>query len=326
MMTRRKLLIALGLTLIAYPLVPGAQPPPARIALLGASTASGFRVYVDAFREGLRDNGLVEGKDYVLDERWAEGRYERFPALVRELLQRKPAVIVATTIVAVQAAQQATKTVPIVMTTINDPVGAGLIASLARPGGNTTGTANLSEDTMLKQLETLHAVVPKATRIALLLNPGNLTNPKYLKSARISAATLGMAIQAMEIKSPDELDSAFSALAKKKPDALILLPDAMLDGLRDRVSSLALKHRFPSIAPQSEFADAGTMLSYGASRRELYRQTATYVKKIFDGAKPADLPVEQPTRLELVVNLKTAKALGITIPQSILLRADRVID
>ena len=326
MNNRRRLVIALGAGALAAPLASFAQKPPARIAWLGAGTPSGSAFAIDAFKEGLRDNGLIEGKNYVLDALWAEGKYERFPAFVKELLERKPDVIMASTIAAAQAAQQATKTIPIVIMSFNDPVGVGLIASLARPGGNTTGTANLSEDLTPKLMEFLRAAVPQAKQVAVLLNPGNPAHAKMLTSARAAADAMGIALQPVEVKTPDGLDAAFAALGRQRLAAVLILPDFMLMDSRDRVSALALKYRLPTIASQPEYADAGAMMSYGAPRRAIYRHTAIYVKKILNGARPADLPVEQPTRIELWVNVRTAKALGIKIPQSILVRADKVIE
>ena len=326
MIPRRKFLIAIGTALIACPLALRAQQKPARIAWLGAGGPGGSAFATDAFKEGMRDNGLAEGKDYVLDAYWAEGRYERFAGFVKEVLQRKTDVIMASTIAAAQAAQLATKSVPIVIMSFNDPVGAGLIASLARPGGNTTGTANISEDLTPKMMEFLRAAVPRAKQVAVLVNPGNPTHAKQLASARAAADAMGIVLLPVEVNSPQALDAAFAALGRQRPAALLILPDFLLMDQRERVSALALKHRLPAISNQPEYADAGAMMAYGAPRRAIYRHSAIYVKKILDGAKPADLPVEQPTRIELWINLRTAKAIGVTIPQSMLVRAEKVIE
>ena len=325
-MTRRRVILQwAGALLAGHSPVTLAQKPLARIAWLGAPSAAGYRHIVAAFKQGLRDNGMVEGRDYVFDDLWAEGDYERLPALARELLSHNPAVIVATTIAAVRAAQQATRSVPIVMGSINDPVGTGLIASLARPGGNTTGTSTQTEETIPKLLEVLHAVVPRAARIGVLYNPGNASNPLLLKRLHAVAPSLGLSVAGVEARTPGEIAPAFDALIRYKSDALMLLGDAMLTGQRESIAALALKHRLPSVGPTS-MTDAGILLGYGASVLETYRRAASYVKRIVDGAKPADLPVDQPTRHELWVNQRTARALGIAIPQAVLLRADRVIE
>ena len=298
----------------------------ARIAWVGSRAERDMAVELAAFKQGMRENGLVEGRDYVMDTRWAEGRYERFPAMVDDLLSRKPAVMMVNTIASVRVAQQATKTVPLVMMSTNDPVGVGLIASLARPGGNTTGTTNLTDDTIPKLLEFLHLLLPKATRVAVLLNPGNSSHAKFLGELRAAAGPHGIALQAIELKSVDEVDAVFGALARQQLEALIELPDAMLGSLRSRIAALTLQQRLPRITADADRVETGALLSYGPSRPEIYRRSASYVKKILDGAKPGELPVEQPTLLELVINLKTANALGIAIPRSLRLRADRVIE
>lgn len=324
-MKRRAFIAVLG-GVAVWPLHAQPQRKPARIALLvsGATQSSG--IFVDALKQGLREQGLVEGRDYVLDVRWAEGAYERFPALVREVVKQNPSAILVHTISAVRAAQSASKTIPIVMITINDPVGNGLIASLARPGGNTTGIANMAEDVTPKVLEMLRVVMPKAKVIAALFNPANPGNRALLEDVRKRAGASGLAVEPLEFRTPAELDATFVALGQRKADALLVIPDATFLDLRERIAALALRHRLPAFSNMTELTDAGCLLGYGPSRLTLFRRSAYYVKKILDGAKPADLPVEQPTRIELSVNLKTAKALGIRIPESVLLRADRVIE
>ena len=324
MTTRRKLITALAATtLTPWPAL--AQTRPARIAWLGPGTASGDRQFRDAFKQGLQQNGLIEGRDYLLDDRYADGHYERFPELTREMLARQPAVLIVATISSVRAAQQLTKTVPIIFATLNDPVGAGLVASLARPGGNTTGISNLAEDPTGKLLETLRTAAPKAKRIGVLLNPKNPSNLTMLASTHTVGATLGLTILGAEVAQPEQLETAFAALVKQRPDALLVHSDAMVNGLRERISALALKHRLPGIGVP-EFVEAGLLLGFGSSRTDNHRYSATYVKKILGGAKPADLPVEQASRAVLWANLKTAKALGIAMPEAILLRADKVIE
>jgi putative tryptophan/tyrosine transport system substrate-binding protein len=258
--------------------------------------------------------------------RWAEGEYGRFPALAAEVAKQNPSVIVATTIAAVRAAQRASSTIPIVMTSINDPVGSGLVASLARPGGNTTGNANLTEDLTPKVLEILRAIIPTATAIATLFNPLNPSNLAILDKIRAYAGTVGATVQPSEFKAPGDLEHAFAAIVRERPHALLIINDFMILDMREEIMALALQHRLPAASSFPEFTDLGALAGYGPSRLALWRRSAYYVKRILEGAKPADLPVEQPTGIELSVNLKTANALGIAISDSFLARVDRVIE
>jgi putative tryptophan/tyrosine transport system substrate-binding protein len=306
--------------------LPSWAQAPARIGWLWPGSAEREAAdYLLAFKQGMRENGLTEGRDFVLEQRFAEGRYERFPALVDELLKHDPAVILMVTIASVQAAQKATKAVPIVFVSTNDPVGSGLVESLAKPGGNTTGLSNQNEDLVPKYLELLRETLPHVSRIAVLSNPGNASNPKMAERLRDSAARLGIATRVFEATSPETLDATLSSLAEYRPDAMLSVPDSLISDQPNRVCGFPLRNGVPSFTFQSDMVASGCLMSYGTKRRELYRRAATYVKKILAGAKPADLPVEQPTKFELVINLKTAKALGLTIPQSVLLRADEVI-
>jgi putative tryptophan/tyrosine transport system substrate-binding protein len=298
---------------------------PARIAWLWPGTPEGQEMVASAFKDGMRENGLVEGKDYVLDERYAGGRYDRFPALVDDLLKRSPAILMVNTITSVQAAQRATKTVPIVFVNTNDPVGSGLVASLAHPGGNTTGLSTQNEDVIDKNVQLLHEVLPRASRIAVLSNPDNPSCPKMFERVRVLANALGMTARVFEVTSPSGLNAVFNAITLYRPQALLQLPDAMFYDQRVAICSFATKQRIPTLAKELEAVTAGCLISYGSPRREVFRRSAIYVKKILGGAKPADLPVERPTKFELLINLKTAKALGLTIPQSLLSRADEVI-
>ena len=326
MNTRRKLITALATTTLTLTPWPArAQTRPARIAWLGPGTAGGDRQFCDAFKLGMQENGLLEGRDYLLDDRYADGHYDRFPDLTREMLARQPAVLIVATISSVRAAQQLTKTVPIIFATLNDPVKAGLVASLARPGGNTTGISNLAEDPTGKLLETLRTAAPKAKRIGVLLNPNNPSNLTMLANAGTLGTTLGLTILGAELAQPEQLETAFAALVKQRPGALLVQSDAMLNGLRERISALALKHRLPGIGVP-EFAEAGLLLGFGSSRTDNHRHAATYVKKILGGTKPADLPVEQASRPVLWANLKTAKALGIKVSETILIQVTRVIE
>jgi putative ABC transport system substrate-binding protein len=296
-----------------------------RIAWLWPGTPEGFVASFGAFKEGMRENGLVEGKDYKLDVRYAEGKYDRLPALADELVKLKPAMILMSTIAAVRAAQKATKTVPLIFVSVNDPVGSGLVASLAHPGGNTTGNCSQSEDAINKNIELLREVLPRASRIAVLSNPNNPSNLKMFDRIRAVASTFGITARAFEVSTPSGFAAAFSAIAQYRPNALVVLPEAMFYDQRSVISKLATGQRIPTFASVSEFATSGCLMTFGPNRLDLNRRSAIYVKKILGGAKPADLPVEQPTTFELAVNLKTAKALGISIPQSLLLRADEVI-
>jgi putative ABC transport system substrate-binding protein len=322
---RREFIVLLG-GAAAWPHVARAQQTIARIALLGSGAATSSGLFVEAFKDGLRQHGLIEGEHYVLDARWAEGAYGSFPLLVEELAAQRPRVIMATTIAAVRAAQRVAPDIPIVMTSINDPIGAGLVASLARPGGNTTGIANMTEDLTPKVMDILRVVVPRAKRIAVLYNPANPSNKPMLERIQASIGKSGAAIDATPFKSPAEIEATFTTIAKESPDALLVINDATIIDLRERIASLALSHRIPAFSSIPEMTDVGGIAAYGTPRADLYRRSAYYVKRIFDGSKPADLAVEQPTRIELSINLKTANALGITIPDTLLARADRVIE
>jgi ABC-type uncharacterized transport system substrate-binding protein len=310
------------LLLIAIPCWAQALP---RIAWLWTGSPEGQALLLSAFKDGMRENGMIEGKHYILDERYASGKYDQFPALAEELLRRNPAIIMANTIAAVRAAQQATKTVPIIFVSTNDPVGSGLVASLAHPGGNTTGLSSQNEDAINKYLELLREVFPRATRIAVLINPDNPSGPKMFERVRTVASSFKIGTQVFELTTPKGLDAVFSAIAQYRPNALLVLPDSMLSAQHGPISRFATSRRIPTITNNSQFVTSGCLISFGTNRPEIFRRSAIYVKKILGGAKPADLPVEQPTRFELVVNMKAAKALGITIPQSLLLRADEVI-
>lgn len=297
------------------------------IGFLVSGAADSFAIFIDAFKQGMLDNGMVENRDYVLDLRFADGDYSRFPALAAEVVQRKPAAIIVTTISAARAAQRATTTIPIVMTGLIDPVGVGLIASLARPGGNTTGLSNMAQDVMPKLMEILRATFPTIGTIAILFNPTNPANREMMtKQIPNQAGSIGVTLRPIEFKGAKELDTTLGALAQQSAEALVVMSDAALYDLRERISALALKYRLPTIAYVPEFTDSGALMSYGPPRRAMYRRSADYVKKILGGARPADLPVEQPTQIELSINLKTAKILGVTIPDGLLARADRVVD
>ena len=330
----RRLLVALGAGTIIGELTSGiaahaqGNAPPARIGYLWPASVAENATRLAAFKQGMGENGLTEGIHYVLDVVSADGDYERLPALAKELVQRAPAVIVAVATPAAHAAQQATRTVPIVMISVGDPVGTGLVASLARPGGNITGLSSQSQDTAAKSVEFVREALPRAKRIALLINPGSPTHPKQSELVRTAALRFGIETRTFEAASPAALDAAFVTIAGQRPDALVVLRDAMSLAAPQpqRISAFALKNRIAVFGSSAEFAEAGSLLSYGPSFPDVFRRSATYVKKILTGAKPADLPVEQPIKFEMVINLKTAKALDIRIPQSLLVQAERVIE
>ncbi len=325
---RTVLALTLTLGLLTGPLVADAQQPKKifRIGYLGSvppTTPEISRIW-EGFRQGLRELGYVEGQNIVIERRFSEGRYERYPALAAELAGLKPDVIVAVTTQAALAAKNATKTIPIVFTIVGDPVGVGLVASLARPGGNITGFSNVSVPLSAKQLELIKETVPGLSRVAVLVNPDTL--PLHLSETEAAARALKVQVQPHRVRDPDGLPDAFSAMVRERAGALMVLADTMFFLQRKRIAELATKARLPTMLPFREAVEAGGLMSYGASIPELVRRAATYVDKILKGAKPADLPVEEPTKFELVINMKTAKALGLTIPQSVLVRADQVIE
>jgi putative ABC transport system substrate-binding protein len=327
--TRRAFLGTLAGGLLAAPLAAEAQQAAkvARIGYLAGSLAATPHA-PEAFRQGLRDLGYVEGRNVVIEYRDAEGKFERLPALAAELVALKVDVIVAPNTVAALAAKQATRALPIVFAAPADPVASGLVTSLARPGGNVTGLSNLAPELVGKGLELLTQAVPGLTRVAVLWHPGGLgerTEKDMLKAAEVAARALGVRLQVVEARGPADIDRAFSQMTRARAGALTVLTTPMLLAERRRLVDLAAKHRLPAVYTSREFVDAGGLMSYGANVADLLRRAATYVDKILKGAKPADLPVEQPTKFELVINLKTAKALGLTIPQSLLGRADEII-
>jgi putative ABC transport system substrate-binding protein len=323
---RRREFISLIASAIFFPAIARAEKAPARIGLLGTGAADTSAIFIDALREGLRENGLIEGRDYVLDVGWAEGDYTRFPGLAVQMVKRHTTIILATTISAVRAAQRETTVTPIVMTSINDPVGAGLVQSLSRPGGNTTGLASLAEDVTTKFVELLHASIPGARQVAVLLNPANPSNTPMFRKVRSLLDSQAIGVRAVELKAPAGLEPAFATFNTQSAHALLILPDFLLIDMRQAIAAAALQYQLPTITNVPEYTDAGALLSYGAPRRKNYRRSAYYVKRILNGANPADLPVEQPTEIELSINLKTAKTLGLILPDNLVARADRVVE
>jgi putative ABC transport system substrate-binding protein len=281
---------------------------------------------LEAFRQGLRELGYAEGRNIALEPRWAEGKYDRYPAIAADLVRLKVHVIVTIGGAATKAAKQVTKTIPIVMSLVTDPVESGLVGSLARPGGNVTGTSIMAPDLAGKQFELLKQAVPEVSRVALLWNPANPGGAVQLREAEAAARAVGVRLQALETRDPQEIDSAFAAMTRQRAGVLVVLADAILYNQRQQIAELAAKSRLPSASALREYVEAGGLIAYSADSLDLERRSATFVDKILKGAKPADLPVEQPTKFELIINLKTAKALGLTIPPSVLLRADQVIE
>jgi len=327
--TRREFIGSLTGGLLAAPLAAEAQRERTiRIGWLSPGSTVTHGSFLDAFRQRLRELGYVEGRDLAIESRWAEGKLERLPALAAELVALKVDVIAAGGTLAALAAKQATRTLPIVFANAGDPVGSGLVTSLARPGGNVTGLSMLAQELVGKRLELLTQAVPGVSRVAILRQPGGLgerTEKDMLKEAEVAARALGVRPQFVEARGPADFDRAFSDMTRARAGALTVLPSAMFNTERRRLVDLAAKNRLPAVYPWREFVDAGGLMAYGSDLADLFRRAATYVDKILRGAKPADLPVEQPTKFELVINLKTAKALGLTIPQSLLGRADEVI-
>jgi putative ABC transport system substrate-binding protein len=327
---RRKIvgfIVTLALGSLSVPLAASAQQAANvwRIAFLGAESSSTSQHFLDAFRQGLRELGYVEGQNITIEARWAEGRNERFPDLVAELVQLKVNVIIASSGPAAVAAKNGTQTIPIVFI-VGDPFGLGLVSSLARPGGNITGLSlALGGEFTGKWLELLSKVIPNASQVAVLWNPTNPANVGYLKALQVEAHRLGVKLQPHEVQDPSQFESAFAAVATARAQGLIVFTDPLTVHYRAQIVDLAAKNRLPTMYGFREFVDAGGLMSYGASDPDAHRRAAVYVDKLLKGAKPADLPVEQPTRFELVINLKTAKALGLTIPPTLLFQADEVL-
>lgn len=327
MNNRRKLLVVLGASAFAAPLAAFAQQKGKvwRIGFLGAISASGYASQVEGFRSGLRDFGYVEGKNLVVEYRWAEGKYERLPELVAELIRSKVEVIVTHGTPGTRAAKQATTTIPIVMAIVADPVATGIVASFARPGGNITGSTFSSPELNAKRLDLLKEVMPQITQAAIILNPNNPLIATHIKETEIVAKAIKVGLQRFEVRGPDEFEATISSVAKARINAVVVSEDPVLIANVARIAVLATKQRLAA-AGNREFAEAGGLIGYGVNFPAIFRRAAYFVDKILKGARPGDIPVEQATRFELTVNQKTARALGIKIPQSILVRADRVIE
>ena len=279
-----------------------------------------------AFLVGMRELGYVEGKNLVIEWRFADGKSEHLPGLAAELVRLKVDAILAAGTQAISAAQKATTTIPIVMAGANDPVGSGFVASLAHPGGNITGLSLLLEDITPKQLEMLRVMVPKLLRVAVLANPANVSYAAIQRNVQVAARAAGVDVVSVQARNPQEIEDAFSKIAQGRAGAVIVASDALFTQQVRQIASLAEKSRLPLIGPFRQYVEAGALMSYGQDFTDHYRRTATYVDKVFKGAKPRDLPVEQPLRFELIVNAKAARLIGLAVPQELVLRADRVIE
>jgi putative tryptophan/tyrosine transport system substrate-binding protein len=328
---RRRAVLALGLILtfasISLPVAVGAQQPAGiyHIGRLAPLSAEADAPSLKAFREAMRALGWIEGRNYTIEARFADGKAERLRELAAELVGQRVDLILSGSTPGALAAKKATSTIPIVMVTTGDPVGGGVVASLARPGGNITGVTTLGHGLYAKRLELLKVAVPGLTRVAIVANPRSADAARFLEDKDATAKALGLDLKVLQVRDPAEAEKALSAANGEHAGAWMFLSDVMLQTNRRRFIELVAKTRLPAVYPDREFVDAGGLMFYGASLTEMYRHAASYADKILKGAKPADLPIEQPTKLDLVINLKTAKALGITIPQSLLLRADEVI-
>ncbi len=319
--------LALGALLFALCFPVEAQQPTKipRIAYLAGSSPSAIAARTEAFRQRLRELGYVEGKNIVIEFRYAEEKLDRIPALAAELVRLKVDVVVTAGGTSTRAAKEATVTIPIVMVQDNDPVGNGFVASLARPGGNITGLATLAPEISGKRLELLKEIVPRLSRVAVFGASSNPGNAQSLKEMELAAGALGTKRQYIDVLDPKDIETAFRAATKERAEAVLVLVSSVLNAQRKQVADLAVKHRLPAIYPIPDFVEAGGLMSYGVSFIDLHRRAATYVDKVLKGAKPADLPVEQPRKFELVINLKAAKQIGLAIPPNVLARADRVI-
>jgi putative ABC transport system substrate-binding protein len=329
---RREFIFGIGVTAAAWPIPARAQQgthgliSSPRVAFLGPESASTNQHFFDAFRQGMREHGYIEGQNVTFVERWAEGRSERFPEIIEELIRLKADVIFALSLPAALAAKSATTTVPIVFIA-SDPLGSGLVSSLARPAGNLTGfSLALGDEFSSKWLELLKEAVPGISRVAVLWNPVNPANSHYVTVLRDAAEKLAVRVQAQPVSDPDQFTGAFATMVAERAQGLIVVVDPVTTRYRERVVELAMKSRLPAMYGFREFVDAGGLIAYGVNLPDLCRRAAVYVDKIIKGAKPADLPVEQPTRFELVINLKTAKALGLTLPLTLQASADEVIE
>jgi putative tryptophan/tyrosine transport system substrate-binding protein len=326
-MIRREFIALAGGAAVAWPLALRAQQKAMPVVgFLAAVASSDLGPFMPAFHQGLSESGYVEGQNLAMEYRWAEGHYDRLPALAADLVARKVDVIVAISLAPTRAAKSATSTMPIVFTSVSDPVGSGLVASLAQPGGNLTGFSSLSTELSPKRLELLSELVPQAGVIALLVNPNNANAEPVIRDVQEAARAKGVRVPILKAGTEDEIDAAFASLVELHAGALFVGGDPFFFSRREQLLGLASRHAVPAIYIWREFAAGGGLIGYGVRVSDTFRQAGSYARKILKGAKPVDLPVQQPTTFDLVVNLKTAKKLGLTVPPSILARADAVIE
>jgi putative ABC transport system substrate-binding protein len=324
---RREFITLLGGAAASWPLGANAQQPAMpTIGLLSSVTARQWAPFIAAFVQGLNEAGFVEGQNVAIEQRWAEGQYDRLPAMAADLIQHQVAVIAALTTPAAVAAKASTATVPIVFTTIGDPVQIGLVASLSRPGGNITGVTYLNVEVGPKLLELLHEVIPTATRLAALVNPTNPNADTLSKSLQTAAGTLGLQLHVLKASTEADIEAAFATLAELRVSGLVIPSDVFIITHEARLAALALRHRLPAIFQTRAIATVGGLMSYSGRALDVYRQAGVYTGRVLQGAKPADLPVLQTTKFEFVINLQTAKALGLDVPPTLLARADEVIE
>jgi putative tryptophan/tyrosine transport system substrate-binding protein len=325
-MRRREFIALLGGSALMWPFGARAQQP-GRVYRIGwLQPAPSPDTWLKAFKQGLQEFNYVEGKNLIIEYRWGNGNFDLLPQMAAELVQLNVDVLVSANTPALLALQKATRTIPIVMLTSSDPLSVGLVASLARPGGNITGLSVMLREASAKRLELLRKVTPKLSRVIVLSNPKNPAVVKSLQETRAAAQTLDLKLDNVDMSEPSELDRALSVIVGTRPDALILLEDSVILSQRTQIATFALEHRLPSISPFREFTEVGGLMSYGPSMPDSYRRAAGYIKRILEGAKPGELPIEQPTKFELVINLKTTKALGLTVPLTMQTTVDEVIE
>jgi putative ABC transport system substrate-binding protein len=325
-MQRRDFVTLIGGAVVTWPLAARAQQTMPRVGFMGNSTAALEANLVGAFRDGLRELGYEEGRNIAIEYRWADGKYERFPTIVAELVASKVDVIVTAGTPGALAVKKATTTVPLVMVAVGDPVGTGLVPSLARPGGNLTGLSSVAPDLEGKRLELLREVVPKLFHVAVFFNSLNPFHVVSIAQAHASGQSMGIKLQEHDIRQSEDLDGAFAVMRKERPDALLILADRVFLHNRQRMMEFTEEQHLPNVNAYHELVEAGGLISYGPSYEDMHKRAAIYVNKILKGARPGDLPIEQPTKFTLSINLKAAKALGIDIPSTLLARADEVIE